>query len=288
MIVCPNCFSHYNAVSGLCLQCGFHPQRISGFEAWSPELAHDSAGFSSDFFEDLAPREEGHFWFRSRNKLIIWALKRYFPKLASFLEVGCGTGFVLSGVAESFPTARLVGSEIFISGLEFAASRLPQAKLVQMDARCIPYVNEFDVVAAFDVLEHIKEDAEVIRGLYAALKPGGGLFLTVPQHSWLWSRVDEYACHERRYSRDDLLEKVSASGFRVIRSTSFVSLLLPAMLLSRRQKQQSMDSESLDEFCIHPVVNSILENILGLELMLIRMGWNLPIGGSRLIVAVKE
>ena len=287
MIDCPACGEHYDLAFASCPQCDFSPQTIATFEAWAPDLAFGGGGFKAEYFADLAIGETGHFWFLSRNRLIVWALKKYFPNLTSFCEVGCGTGFVLTGVAESFPAARLIGSEIFISGLEFAASRFPRAKLVQMDARKPPYVNEFDVMAAFDVLEHIKEDEEALRGLYSAVKPGGGLLLTVPQHSWLWSSVDEYACHERRYSRDDLHRKVRAAGFRIIRSTSFVSLLLPAMLLSRRHKQQSMDSESLDEFQIYPMVNCFLEKILGLERM-ISMGWNLPIGGSRLVVAVKE
>ena len=52
-----------------------------------------------------------------------------------------------------------------------------------MDARCIPYEEEFDVVGAFDVLEHIPEDDVVLAQMYRAAKPGSGLLLTVPRRA---------------------------------------------------------------------------------------------------------
>nr|VFK12098.1 MAG: Putative methyltransferase [Candidatus Kentron sp. LPFa]VFK28151.1 MAG: Putative methyltransferase [Candidatus Kentron sp. LPFa] len=55
-----------------------------------------------------------------------------------FLEIGCGTGFVLSGIAEAFPEAKLVGTDAFSAGLAYAARRVPGAALYQMDARCLP------------------------------------------------------------------------------------------------------------------------------------------------------
>src|SRR5690606_22871969 len=116
-----------------------------------------------------------------------------------FLEIGCGTGFVLSGVADAFPAVRLFGSEIFTAGLEFAARRQPSVNFMQMDARSLPFLDEFDVIGAFDVLEHIVEDGQVLAQMREALKPNGIILLTVPQHEWLWSPVDEFACHVRRY-----------------------------------------------------------------------------------------
>lgn len=205
------------------------------------------------------------------------------------MEVGCGTGFVLQGIGEAFPALDLVGAEGSVEGLAFAAGRVPRAQFMQMDARDIPFAAEFDAVGAFDVIEHIQEDEAVLRQMYHALKPGGLLMLTVPQHGWLWSAVDEYACHVRRYTSRELHTKAARGGFEVIYSTSFVTALLPAMMLSRIFKRGGhlKQTEAAAELRIHPALNRILEWCLRVELRLIRLGVSFPVGGSRLLVARK-
>jgi len=99
------------------------------------------------------------------------------PGVPLFLEIGCGTGHVLSGVARAYPGTKIYGSELFPAGLAFAAEREPAADFMQMDARHIPFIDEFDVIGAFDVLEHIKEDEQVLAQMYSALKPGGSWYL---------------------------------------------------------------------------------------------------------------
>jgi len=264
--------------------CDFTPNIIDGFVAWAPELAEQNDGFYKENFASLAESEANNFWFIARNKIICWALRKYFPGMASLLEVGCGTGFVLSGISSAFPDVRIVGSEIYTDGLKFAASRLPECELVQMDARKMPYREEFDVVSAFDVIEHIAEDTLVLENLYRAVKPGGGCIITVPQHQWLWSPVDEAACHQRRYSAADLHAKAKAAGFTILKSTSFVTLLLPLMLASRFSKRKKTQQDVGGELRINPVLDRMLRAVMMAEFLLLRMGVSLPIGGSRLLV----
>ena len=246
-------------------------------------------GFKTHYFKELAELEARNFWFRARNKLILWALHKYAPKLQSFLEIGCGTGFVISAISKSFSEARIFGSEYLEEGLVYARQRLPSAKFTQMDARYIPYESELDAIGAFDVLEHIEEDEVVLQQICKALKPGGIVFITVPQHRWLWSAVDEYACHVRRYGARELHQKVCRTGFEIIRSTSFVSTLLPAMYLSRllQRNKADMNMDDVAGLRVNPILNKIFEWFLGFELALIRAGVSLPVGGSRLLIARK-
>lgn len=288
MILCPCCGAKNIHAERGCSRCGFLPAHIDGFLAWAPELAKHNDGFPEESFEGLARVEAGNFWFRTRNTLVLWALRKYFSGFKSLLEVGCGTGFVLSGISQAFPKARTVGSEIYTAGLAFAARRVRGVELVQMDARKLPYEAEFDVVAAFDVIEHILEDELVLQNFHRAIKPGGGCLITVPQHQWLWSPVDEVACHQRRYSRDELHAKVEAAGFRVKYSTSFVTLLLPAMLLSRWAARHSGQVGGSEELALNATLNRVLEAIMWVELIVIKMGMTLPIGGSRLVVLQRE
>jgi SAM-dependent methyltransferase len=230
--------------------------------------------------------EANNFWFRSRSRLIFWALKHYFPEAKNFFEVGCGSGFVLSGIRKAFPDVTASGSEVFRAGLVFAAERLAGVELFQMDARRIPFVEEFDVIGAFDVLEHIREDEEALSQMYQATRKGGGLLLTVPHHPFLWSRVDSFARHVRRYRTSELREKVERAGFSVVRLTSFVTLLLPPLILSRfKQKLDHQEFDPSSEFVIGSLMNKALETILQAEQIVIRAGLSLPAGGSLLLVA---
>lgn len=260
-----------------------------GFFAYAPALAQEGGGFKAAYFADLASLEARHFWFRARNRLIIWALGKYCPEFRSFLEIGCGTGYVLSGIANAYRGAQLHGSEIFTAGLAFASARRPEIEFMQMDGRAIPFAEEFDSIGAFDVLEHIEEDEQVLGEMHDALKPSGVILLTVPQHAWLWSPVDDYACHIRRYSAKEIHEKVQNGGFEILRSTSFVSSLLPAMFASRLAQKLSTKkyADPTAELRISPWLNDLFEKLLDVELAMIRNDINLPVGGSRLIVARK-
>ncbi|MGH8213296.1 MAG: class I SAM-dependent methyltransferase [Rhodanobacteraceae bacterium] len=255
---------------------------------YAPTLAHESPGFKPEHFARLAELEDGHFWFRARNELIVQVLRKNFPHARNMLEIGCGTGFVLRGVTRAMPDLRVSGSEIFLEGLSFAAQRLPGADLFQMDARRIPYEDEFDLIGAFDVIEHIEEDGQVLSEIHRALKRGGGAIFTVPQHPALWSAQDESACHVRRYRRHELAGKLRANGFTIVFSTSFVSLLLPLLAFSRwRKRKPPADARPDGEFTPGALVNSALYHVLHLESLLIRSGLRFPIGGTRLVAAVK-
>jgi SAM-dependent methyltransferase len=289
MKVCIKCDQRFEALNWQCPHCSHTPDFIDGHVAFASEIARASEGFEADYFPRLADQEAGNFWFRSRNRLLVWALKKYFPKAENLLEIGCGTGFVLSGFKQAFPNLVLSGSEVFSEGLCFAAARLPKVELFQMDARRIPFRDEFDVIGAFDVLEHIKQDEEVLAQMHQATRKGGGILITVPHHRFLWSPVDEFARHVRRYETRELRDKVNRAGFSVVRITSFVSLLLPLLVASRFK--QRMTGEEVDpsaEYNIGRLLNTTLEKILDAERTVIRTGLSFPAGGSLLLVARRD
>lgn len=286
---CLACGAAYPLSNPRCTACGAEPNKQGGFTLYAPGMAHEGGGFKANYFADLAGLEAAHFWFRVRNRLIIWALGEYCPEFLSFLEIGCGTGYVLSGMAEAYPRAQFYGSEIFTAGLAFAAARKPTINFMQMDARNIPFVDEFDAIGAFDVLEHIAEDKQVLAQMHNALKLRGIVLLTVPQHAWLWSYVDDYACHVRRYSAKELHGKLETAGFEILRSTSFISSLLPTMLASRWVQKLSPveDADPTAELRISPWLNYLFEKMVGAEVAMIQRGVNFPLGGSRLTIARK-
>jgi SAM-dependent methyltransferase len=289
MKICLSCGQRFATEGWRCPSCNKYPEVVSGFLLFAPNFAAGNDGFGARYFEKLFKVEAWNFWFRSRNKLLIWALRKYFPQAESFFEIGCGTGYVLSGIQSKFPDLRLYGSDIFSNGLSFAEQRLSDVSLFQMDARRIPFEMEFNVIGAFDVLEHIDEDDVVLQQMFQATKFGGGIILTVPQHRFLWSVVDEYSFHKRRYTRKELMKKVKNAGFQIVCVTSFVSFLLPLMLLSRMKRQLSSDKfDPLAELEIGRIKNAVLENILTLERVFIKCGFSFPAGGSLLMIAKRN
>lgn len=257
----------------------------NGMVRFAPEHAHADHSFEARSFARLASLEADSFWFRSRNRLILEAIHRHAPSATSFLEVGCGTGFVLKGMHERFPAVRLVGGELLEEGLEIAQTRVPQTEFFQMDARHIPFDAEFDVAGAFDVVEHIDEDEEVLAQLRQAVKPGGIVLVTVPQHAWLWSVADDYAHHRRRYSRRDLLAKMERAGLEISSVTSFVTVLLPAMAVFRLLQWRRKTYEPGGDLRVSVRARRPLEAAMRLEEALIGRGFSLPAGGSLLAVA---
>ncbi len=254
----------------------------------TPATANATRGgaLPDEAFERLAAAEERSFWFRSRNGLLLWALDEHFPLARSVLEVGCGNGYVLAAIADGRPGVRVAGTDLSEAGLRHARERMPHATLVRADARALPFHDEFDVAGAFDVLEHIAEDREVLASMGRALRPGGGLVVTVPQHRWLRSETDRYSGHERRYTRRELVAKVESAGFRVRLVTSFVSLLLPVMGASRAWQAVSPREFDPDrELAMPGRVDALLERAMRVEVAAIRRGVRLPAGGSLLVVA---
>lgn len=258
-----------------------------------------TGGFDKKAFKDLFEAESKSFWFQNRNSLIVYYLKKYFPQMNNYLEIGCGTGFVLKAVHDAFPECNICGSELYEEGLVYAQTRVPNAKFIQLDAVNMKEQEKYDCFGAYDVLEHIKDDEMVMKNLYSALIPAkenkynmGGV-ITVPQHMFLWSEEDDIACHIRRYSQKELREKITKAGFSVVRMTGFVSLLFPAMMISRlfrksKRNREKRTSKKGDELHLPFWLNIIFSAVMKIELSLIKLGITFPFGGSILAVVIKK
>lgn len=284
---CPECRTVFCEDSWQCPVCAYAPSIINGYPAFAPEIANSDDMYLAEYFERLMAIEPEHFWFEARNRLLVHTLKRFFPQMQAFMEVGCGTGFALQAIHRAFAQTQLTATDLLVDGLSFAAARVPSATLLQMDARKMPFQSAFDVIGSFDVLEHIEEDELVLQQMAQALRPNGGLLITVPQHRTLWSVIDEQAMHKRRYTRAELTSKVEKAGFKVVYATSFVTLLLPMMYLSRFQYHFRTSADGLAHLTVSPMLNRIFRGIMHLEMALHHSHVSLPAGGSLLLVARK-
>jgi SAM-dependent methyltransferase len=267
---------------------------IDGFRCYAPALALECADYPSEGFDVTAEVEANSFWCRSRNRILRQIIERVTDRSRqlAMLEIGCGIGGVIAEL-RLVPNLRLTGSELYVQGLRYARSRFPDVDFIQLDATAMPFRNEFDVVGAFDVLEHIESDDRAIHGVHDALRPGGLFVVTVPQYQWMWSRLDELVHHKRRYSRWEILAKLRASGFDVLSSSSFVTTLFPAMvasrLLSRRRPTKTNVKEAFaSEVTLPPAASRFCDWVMRIDELALRAGISLPFGGSLLVVARKS
>ena len=297
MKICPTCDNRFDdgsfedtnfETTGFeCPRCASAPATWNGIPCFAPGLAFANDGFDPAFFPALAEAQQRHFWLRQRAALVLWALDKHFPGTRRALEVGCGGGGMMRAIHAHRTNITMDGADLFISGLALAAEGLREgARLMQMDAAALPFEAEYDIVALFDVLEHTNDDDAVLASSARALKPGGGLLLTVPQHQFLWSHLDKLARHRRRYSSRQLKAKLKAAGFRIEAAISYQSLLLPAMYLARFAYRRSISPGEI--LRINPVLNGIFKGICAAERAMIRARMRLPFGDSLLIVARRE
>jgi len=246
-----------------------------------PERNYPESAFETwDRFE-----EANRFWFRARERLIAWALDRYFPDASSMLEVGCGTGSVLRFLSQRRPALELCGADASDRAVELAARRAARARILRLDANQLPFDGEFDLAGAFDVIEHLDDDVGALREMRRAVRPGGGVLVMVPQHPRLWSRYDEFAGHKRRYRRRELRTRISTAKLDLLRLTSFVSLPLPALAISRARTSRADGYDPVAEGLKPPPLADLLDRILAAEAAAIRGGLSLPVGGSLFAVA---
>ncbi len=266
---------------------------INGIKCYSLDVAESYADYPDEGFDVTAKLEAESFWARSRTRLIKNIINRYSQLRAEtkFLDIGCGTGAVIQGIMGN-PSLKITGSEIYLGGLLYAKKKLPNVEFIQFDVMQGKLPESFDMIGAFDVLEHMEADVVAISNIYEMLNAGGYFIVTVPQYMFMWSRLDEIVRHKRRYSRRELLAKLQQQGLAINYCSSFLFMLFPLMLISRifdrsTKENKFTDAEFENRVKFPRMLNWIFDKIMRIDEALIDLGISLPYGGSLLVVAKK-
>lgn len=268
-------------------------------EQVAPEITHQS--YDPVYFKRLAAVEDEHFWFRSRNVAIakvVRSLITDWPPGYKVLEVGCGTGNVLRALEQTCVGGTVVGMDLFKEGLAFARQRV-SCPLVLGNIENPPFLGGFNLIGAFDVIEHIPDDVRVLHSIHTMLEPDGRLLVTVPAHQALWSYFDTASHHCRRYEPSELRQKLNQTGYEIEFLSPFMASTYPliwagrrvarAMARDRRPNEGQTDHDlALKELRIIPVINPMLAFLLTQEARLIERRRTLPMGSSLLVIARKS
>ncbi len=131
---------------------------------------------------------------------------------ASVLEVGCGEGAVAARLAARHD---YLGIELDALSAATAAERLAEVgrgEIRHGDLSAVEAGRTFDLVLAFEVIEHIEDDATAVAEWVDRLRPGGSLIISTPAYQDRYGPMDELVGHFRRYEPADLVALLRAAG----------------------------------------------------------------------------
>ena len=293
-LVCPRCRGELAArpPGAACRQCD---AEYAGREGVLELVAggRGTPGFDPHFFSTLREVEDRHFWFVGRRQVVLSALRRAVPDLASrrLFDVGCGSGGLLAFLSRS--GVRVAGAcDVYPESLRLVRAQLDVPLVLVDEGRRLPLGRGYDLLGMFDVLEHIDDDVGALRALRESLAPGGALVLTVPAHQRLFDEMDEIAFHRRRYERAGLRRALEESDFEVRLLSHFMSPLVPILVLMRSAGRHLHGgrSRALErrraEFRVVPGVNALMRGVLALERAAMAHA-PVPFGSSLVAVAVR-
>lgn len=239
-----------------------------------------------DVYNRMSELENHHWWFSARRDIISTLISRIVSPAdgIKILEVGCGSGGNLLmlqkfGFVDAFEVD-LSSREAakMKSGLDIQYGVLPNE---------IPFKSQrYELIALFDVLEHVETDTISLSVLSDLLTPEGKILVTVPAFPLFWSRHDQKHHHFRRYTKRTLADTARKASMKVEFSFYFNSLLLPLVLVSRGVKKL-MHKETPDETLPPDWLNWLLRRIFAWERHMIGK-LSVPIGFSLGAVLVKE
>jgi len=214
-------------------------------------------------YQQMAELDDRHWWYRARRRILAELIRREakLPPDARILEIGCGTGHNLS----------MLGGFGHVDGLELddEAAALSEKRLGRKVMRSpLPALDEvpgnYDLIGAFDVIEHIDDDTAALAAIATKLRPGGKFIMTVPAHPWMWTAHDVANHHKRRYSKRALRKLVEGSPMRLDKIGYFNSLLFP-LAVAERAASKLRGKDSGDVSLPPAPLNRSLEAVFAAE-----------------------
>ena len=230
--------------------------------------------------------ERRHWWFLVREKILNRRLSRVLgpnPGRRNVLNIGAATGRTSEMLAEFGEVTTVEFDPILC---EFLRQEL-NIPAIQASITELPFEDgRFDLICAFDVIEHVQDHEKAAAELTRVCRPGGHVALTVPAFQSLWSHHDEINHHFRRY-RTSQLQALFQGRLQLQYSSYFNSLLFVPVWLYRRLNQWVKPApgegsgSDFEAFARSGIVGSILSWIFSLEIPLLDV-IRFPVGVSLL------
>lgn len=245
------------------------------------------------FYREYYSLERESWWFKARLNILENTVRRKIQTNPSIkiLNVGVATGATTEMLQK-------YGEVVSVEYDEDCCKFLKEK--TGIEAICasltdLPFdADSFDLVCAFDVIEHIEEDYLAIQEVHRVLKSGGNYFFTVPAFQFLWSNHDVVNHHFRRYTQPQLNKLIEQSKLQVSYTTYFNFWLFFPIALTRfflnllpRKKGTSSSGSDNDLVSTDSLINKVLYTIFNSENFLLKRGIRFPLGVSILSLGSK-
>ena len=237
------------------------------------------------YYAEYFELERNHWWFHVRGKIIMERIAKLSKgKELKILNVGAGTGYT-SELMQQF--GEVVSVEYDQVCADLVRDKLG-LNIVQGSITELQYEdNSFDLVTAFDVVEHVEDDLLSVSELHRVCKPGGHVLITVPAFMSLWGHHDVINHHFKRYVKPEVRELFKPlSGEEAYQSYFNSILFIPiwifrniAKLMPKSWTRSGAGSDA-SVGKAGGFVDSILRLIFNIERPFLRGGMRFPFGVS--------
>ena len=226
--------------------------------------------------------DDDYWWYAARADLLQAALAPYAVGSGLALDLGSADGPSAAWLRQA--AARIVSLDIDPRGLGAGG--------VCGSARQLPFADAtFDLVSAFDVIEHCEPEQEALAEVRRVLRPGGRFLMSVPAYQWAWSDFDVANGHYRRYTRERAVAALHEAGFSLDRATYGFAAVFPAFAAERvaRRVLRRGEAGPVDIVTVPSVSRPVHHALLGLcrldQTLLRRI--DLPFGSSVFTAATR-
>ncbi|MBT8328040.1 MAG: class I SAM-dependent methyltransferase [Bacteroidia bacterium] len=246
------------------------------------------------FYREYYTLERSHWWFTARLEILEGVLKKWIlnakPKTLNILNVGVATGATSEMLSK-------YGNVVSVEYDEECCKFLKEKtgiEAINASLTELPFETDtFDLVCAFDVIEHIEDDKLAISEVNRVLRKDGHYYITVPAFQFLWSNHDVVNHHYRRYTKRNLNSLFSS--FKITYSSYFnfwlffpiamVRFVLNLLPKSKNKQSSGSDNEVLSS---SGLLNSIVKFIFKSERHFLRQGIRFPVGVSIMSIGTKK
>lgn len=250
-----------------------------------------------EYYKEYYHLERNHWWFKARLEILesLFETKiRSDRQNLTILNAGAATG----ATSEMLKRHGRVTTLEYDKDCSLFLEGILNEKIVNASLTELPFEdNSFDVVCAFDVIEHIEDDKKAVSEMYRVLKTGGIVFITVPAFMSMWSEHDEINHHFRRYKLKQLIQLHKNEGFNITFSSYFnFYLFLPIYVVrsisnllkgSAKKESSATTGSDFEKANSSGLVNKLLFYLFRSERTFLKNNITLPFGVSALLIGKK-